>query len=86
MMGGFSGYADGRPFVSISTGGLGIKLLPADQERALARPGASRMRHSPDGPASKTYVTFSDADTGDDDVMVEWLLVAARTAPPRKKR
>ena len=86
MMGGFIGYADGRTFVSISTGGLGVKLLPADQERALARPGASRMRHSPEEPESKSYITFSDADTGDDDLMIEWLRLAAQTAPARKKR
>ena len=85
MMGGFIGYADGRTFVSISTGGLGIKLLPSDQERALTRPGAARMRHSPEEPESKSYVTFSAADTADDDFMTEWLRLAAETAPARKK-
>lgn len=86
MMGGFIGYADGRTFVSMSTGGLGVKLLPADQERALARPGAARMRHAPDQPESKTYIVFSEADTADDRVMTEWLLVAGQTAPARPKR
>ncbi len=86
MMGGFIGYADGRTFVSISTGGLGVKLLPADQDRALARPRAARMRHSPKEPESKSYVTFSDADTADDDLMIDWLIVAAWSAPPKKKR
>jgi len=86
MMGGHIGYADGRTFVSISTGGFGVKLLPADQERALERPGASRMRHSPEEPASKSYITFSEADTANDDFMIEWLLLAARTAPAKKKR
>ncbi|HEY0937562.1 MAG TPA: TfoX/Sxy family protein [Trebonia sp.] len=86
MMGGFIGYAGGRTFVSISTGGLGVKLLPADQERALTRPGAARMRHSPEEPESKSYVTFSEADTADDEFMVKWLLLAAETAPARKKR
>ena len=86
MMGCFIGYADGRTFVSISTGGLGIKLLPSDQERALTRPGAARMRHSPEEPESRSYVTFSPADTADDEFMIEWLLLAARTAPARKKR
>ena len=86
MMGGFIGYADGRTFVSISTGGLGIKLLPSDQERALTRAGAVRMRHSPDEPESKSYITFSETDTADDEFMIEWLLLAAETAPARKKR
>lgn len=86
MMGGFIGYADGRAFVSISTGGLGVKLLPSDQERALTRPGAARMRHAPDEPESKSYVTFSPADTADDEFIIEWLLLAAGTAPAKKKR
>ena len=85
MMGGFIGYADGRTFVSISTGGLGVKLLPADQERALTRPGSARMRHAPDEPESKSYVTFSEADTADDEFMTEWLLLAAETAPVKKR-
>ena len=86
MMGGFIGYADGRTFVSISTGGLGIKLLLSDQERALTRPGAARMRHSPEEPESKSYVTFSEADVADDEFMIEWLLLAAETAPAKKRR
>ena len=86
MMGGFIGYADGRAFVSISTGGLGVKLLPSDQERALSRPGTARMRHTPDEPESKSYVTFSAADTADDEFMTGWLLLASETAPARKKR
>jgi len=44
------------------------------------------MCHSPEEPASKTYVTFSDADTASDDFMVEWLVLSARTAPLPKKR
>ena len=86
MMGGFIGYADGRTFVSISTGGLGVKLLPADQERALTRPGAARMRHSPEEPESRSYITFSAADTADDAFLTGWLRLAAESAPARKKR
>ena len=88
MMGGFIGYADGRVFVSLSSGGFGVKLLPDDQERLLARPGAARMRHLPDQPASKTYISLGDADVADDDVLIEWLRVAAETAPtsrPKKR-
>jgi len=71
IMGGFIGYADGRTFVSISTGGFGVKPLPPDQQRALTRPGAARMRHSPEEPESKGYITFSEADTADDEFMIE---------------
>jgi len=86
MMGGFIGYADGRTFVSISRGGFGMKLLPPDQERALARPGATRMRHGPQEPESKSYITFSEADTSDDEFMMEWLRLAADSAPAKKRR
>ena len=44
------------------------------------------MRHSPEEPQSKSYITFSKADTADDDFMIEWLLLAARTVPAKKKR
>jgi hypothetical protein len=83
MMGGFIGYADGCTFMSISTGGLGVKLLPPDQERALVRPGAARMRHSPEAPESKSHITFSEADTADDEFMIDWLLLAAKSAPAK---
>ena len=44
MMGGFIGYADGRTFVSISTGGLGIRLVPpakSGHSRGQVRPGCA---------------------------------------------
>jgi TfoX/Sxy family transcriptional regulator of competence genes len=86
MMGGYIGYADGRTFVSISTGGFGVKLLPADQDRLLARPGATRMRHSPSEPESKTYITLPPQDLGNDELALEWLTLAANTAPAGKRR
>lgn len=86
MMGGFIGYADGKPFVSLSTGGFGVKLLPDDQERLLTRKGAERMRHLPDQPPSKTYVAFSRDDLDNDSVMIEWLSIAAASAPTPKPR
>lgn len=84
MMGGHIGYADGRPFVSLSTGGFGIKLLPPDQERLLARPGARRQRHGPGDPPSRSYVARGPDDLDDDEVLAEWLVLAARTAPERR--
>jgi TfoX/Sxy family transcriptional regulator of competence genes len=86
MMGGYIGYADGRTFVSLSSGGFGIKVPPAEQERALARRGAQRLRHSSDDPPSKSYIAFSKIDVADDDLMIEWLLLAGRSAPSKKKR
>ena len=82
MMGGSVGYADGRTFVSLSTGGFEVRLLPGDQERALTRPGAARMRHAPEEPESKSYIAFSESDTIND----EWLILAARTVPATKRR
>lgn len=86
MMGGYIGYADGRPFVSLSTGGFGVKLLPAAQDRLLLRPGAERLRHAPDQPPSKTYIALAPGDLNDDSVLVDWLTLAGRTAPVTKKR
>jgi len=44
------------------------------------------MRHSPEDPESTSYITFSEVDTVDDELMIEWLLLAATTAPAKKKR
>jgi hypothetical protein len=41
------------------------------------------MRHSPEEPESKSYITFSEVDSADDEFMIEWLLLAAETAPAR---
>lgn len=87
MMGGFIGYADGRVFVSMSRGGgFGVKLLPADQEHLLTRPGSRRMQHASDQPESKTYIALSAADLDDDDVLLTWLRRSAETAPGKTKR
>lgn len=88
MMGGFIGYADGRPFVSLSTGGFGVKLGLTHRTDLLMRPGARRMRHAPDQPASKTYIAVSDDDIADDEVLIHWLTLSADTAPatPPKRR
>ncbi|GAC1626860.1 MAG: hypothetical protein NVS4B2_06510 [Chloroflexota bacterium] len=85
MMGGFVGYADGKVFVSLSTGGFGVKLTPTDQDHALRRRGARRLQHSPEDPVSKNYIALGDEDVADDDTLIEWLTLAARTAPPGKR-
>jgi TfoX/Sxy family transcriptional regulator of competence genes len=87
MMGGFIGYADGRVFVSMSRGGgFGVKLLPADQELLLGRPGSRRMQHAPNQPESKTYIALSAGDLEDDDVLLAWLRRSAETAPGKTRR
>ena len=89
MMSGYMAYADGKVFVSISRGGLGVKLTGDDHGRALGRAGARRLRHLEGQPESRTYVAFSDDDIGDDDLMIEWLILAARlaqSAPPTRTR
>ncbi len=86
MMGGYVGYADGKVFVSISRGGFGVKLTPPDQDKLLVRPGSAGMQHGPADPVSKSYVILSSADLANDEVLIEWLLRAAKTAaPPNRK-
>jgi TfoX/Sxy family transcriptional regulator of competence genes len=89
MMSGYVAYADGKVFVSISRGGLGVKLTNDLHALAVSHPGARRMRHLEGQPESKTYVTFSDGDLEDDAFMLEWLTLAARlaqSAPKAKAR
>ena len=85
MMSGYVAHADGKVFVSISRGGLGVKLTNDLHALAVSHPGARRMRHLEGQPESRTYVTFSDDDLKDDAFMLEWLTLAARLAQSEPK-
>lgn len=60
MFGGIMGYARGRPFASLSSVGLAIKLTGADHAAALALPGACPLRYKPDSPHSRSCVLMPD--------------------------
>ncbi len=82
MMGGPAAYSDGRTFVPLSTAGSRTKLLPGGQEGALL----DLVPHGPPRPGSKSYVTFSEPDRVNEELIVDWLILAARRAPATKRR
>jgi len=44
------------------------------------------MSHAPEEPESQSYITFAETDTANGELVVEWLILAARTAPAQKRR
>jgi hypothetical protein len=47
MFGGVMGYAEGKPFASLSDVGLALKASGADHAALLALPGAAPLRYAP---------------------------------------
>ena len=52
MFGGIMGYADGKPFASLSNVGLALRLSGAEYAELLAQEGATALRYEPDQPAN----------------------------------
>jgi TfoX/Sxy family transcriptional regulator of competence genes len=91
MFGGIMGYAQGRPFASLSNVGLALKLSPAAQAQMLAE-GGERLRYGPDDPPSKSYVVAPPALLEDAAALGIWIsrslaeLPAARPRPRATRR
>jgi TfoX/Sxy family transcriptional regulator of competence genes len=86
MFGGIMGYADGKPFASLSDVGLALKLAGADREALLATAGAAALRYAPDQPPSKSYVVVPEAMLSEPDPLRAWIIRAAATPAPAPKR
>jgi TfoX/Sxy family transcriptional regulator of competence genes len=80
MFGGTMAYADGRPFASLSSAGLAVKLPAGDQRRLLDERGGRRLRHAPDQPGSKQYIVLPRRIVDDDDALAEWVGLSGRHA------
>ncbi len=77
MFGGIMGYANSRPFASMSNRGLALKLGKHARDRLLALPGARPLRYEPDDPPSKTYTLVPDAMTRDSAALAPWIKESA---------
>ena len=87
MFGGATAYADDRPFASLSSVGLALKLAPADRDALLALPGAARLQYEPGAPVSRQYVVVPPALAADPDALAPWLrrsLDHVRAQPARR--
>ena len=86
MFGGIMGYANGRPFASLSNVGLALKLSGSDHAELLAVPGAIPLRYEPDQPASKSYIVVPVDLLADQGLLRLWIVRSAATAGPAKPR
>lgn len=89
MFGGILGYADGKPLLSLSDVGLGIKLGGPAHAELLALPGARPVQYEPDQPPSKSYVCVPDAMLDDREALRDWIVRGAdglKAAPQKKRR
>jgi len=88
MFGGIMGYAEDKPFVSLSDIGLALKLAGADREALLALPGAKPLQYAPDQPPSKSYVVVPDSMLADTAALRIWMArgVAGLAVKPARTR
>lgn len=89
MFGGFCGYLQGRVFASSSDMGLALKLAPDDQSELLQEPGAERLRHEADAPASKQYIVVPMQIVSNPEAFASWVRRSAdfvQTLPQPRPR
>lgn len=81
---------EGRPFASLSSVGLALKLPDADRAELLAMAGAAPLRYKPNAPPSRTYVLVPLSVLGDVPRLAAWIDRSARAslaqAPKRTRR
>ncbi len=83
MFGGIMGYAEGKPFASLSNIGLALKLSGADHAELLGHQGAAALRYQPDKPASKSYVVVPATMLSDPDALRSWIARSAAGLAPK---
>ena len=72
MFGGMTGYAEERPFASLSNRGLALKLAEADRQM-LIEAGGRPLQYEQDSFPSKTYTLMPDRLIEDAEALRGWL-------------
>lgn len=80
------GYAEGKPFASLSNVGLALKLSGGDHAEMLALEGAAALRYEPDQPASKSYVVVPGPMLSDRSRLRSWIARSVANLQPGKQR
>lgn len=86
MFGGLFGYADGKPFASLSNVGLALKFVGSEHEAMLSLPGAAPLRYEPDQPASKSYVLVPESVLAEPDQLRAWVVRSVSSLPATRAR
>jgi len=78
MFGGLMAYLDEKPCAWLTTGGLALKLAPADQPALLRLEGAARLVAKPGAAPSRHYIVLPAALGRDTVQLAGWLAKSAR--------
>ena len=86
---GAAAYVDGRIFMTLSPGGLALKLRASDRAALFDR-GATPLRYFPGAPIKKDYAVIPESISSDDAALAPWINASVefcRTLPaPRRRR
>ncbi len=85
MFGGLMAYLDEKPCAWLTSGGLALKLAPADQAALLRLEGTARLIAKPGAAPSRHYIVLPAALTCDTVQLAGWLARSA-TGAARKAR
>jgi TfoX/Sxy family transcriptional regulator of competence genes len=87
MFGGIMGYAEEKPFASLSDVGLAFKLeTPADHEALMKVPGAKALQYDASQPLSKTYVVVPEGMLSDKEALREWVVRTVKGLKAKKRK
>jgi len=89
MFGGIMAYTRDRPFASLSTAGLALKLN-VESRNLLIEEGGYPLRYDPEDPPSKSYTVLPEKNFGTGNKILEsWVLASidyCKDLPLKKKR
>ena len=87
MFGGILGYANEKPFASLSDVGLAFKLEnAADHQALMDMAGAKALQYDASQPVSKTYVVVPQSMLTDKDALRGWVLKTVAGLKAKKKK
>ncbi|GAB2681337.1 TfoX/Sxy family protein [Thalassiella azotivora] len=76
MFGGLAFMVDGRMLVCASSGGLLVRVDPAEDAEHLTRPGAARAEMGRGRPMGEGWITADRAVLSTDEDLAPWLAAA----------
>lgn len=83
MFGGLMAWLDEKPCAWLTSGGMALKLAPADQAALLRLAGAARLIAQPGASPSRHYIVLPAVVSHDTAQLADWLAKTAAAAPRR---
>jgi TfoX/Sxy family transcriptional regulator of competence genes len=74
FFGGAAAYVKGHMCLSLTNGGLAVKLSAVDRQELLQVKGARKLQYFPNAPIKKEYVVLPDDMVNDSDTLRQWVI------------